>query len=85
MRVSANLRRFQSRFLMEEYRRGLLIERSTLKALLPEEINKDPVLFAAIETSASFQTWRRLRQDSDLAPHEAGIVFLLMLERLLGA
>jgi AcrR family transcriptional regulator len=85
VRVSANLRRFQSRFLMEEYRRGLLIERSTLKALLPEEINNDPVLFAAIETSASFQTWRRLRQDSDLAPHEAGVVFRLMLERVLGA
>lgn len=85
LRVSANLRRFQSRFLMEEYRRGLLIERSTLKALLPEEINNDPVLFAAIETSASFQTWRRLRQDSDLAPDEAGVVFRLMLERLLGA
>jgi AcrR family transcriptional regulator len=85
VRVSANLRRFQSRFLMEEYRRGLLIERSTLTALLPEEINNDPVLFAAIETSASFQTWRRLRQDSDLTPEDAGVVFRLMLERLLGA
>jgi len=85
VRVSANLRRFQSRFLMEEYRRSLLIERSTLTALLPEEINNDPILFAAIETSASFQTWRRLRQDSDLAPDEAGAVFRLMLERLLGA
>lgn len=85
VRVSANLRRFQSRFLMEEYRRSLIIERSTLTALLPEEISRDPVLFAAIETSASFQTWRRLRQDSDLPPEEAGVVFRLMLERLLVA
>ena len=84
VRVSANLRRFSSRFLMEEYRRNLLIERSSLKALLPEEITADPVLFAAIETSASFQTWRRLRQDSDLPPEEAGVVFRLVLERLIG-
>lgn len=85
VRVSANLRRFQSRFLMEEYRRNLLIERSSLQALLPAAYNNDPVLFAAIETSASFQTWRRLRQDTDLSPEEAGAVFRLMLERLLAA
>ncbi|MEX1252284.1 MAG: TetR/AcrR family transcriptional regulator [Hyphomonas sp.] len=84
VRVSANLRRFSSRFLMEEYRRNLMIERSALMALLPEEISGDLVLFAAIETSASFQTWRRLRQDSDLAPEEAGVVFRLVLERIIG-
>jgi AcrR family transcriptional regulator len=82
VRVSANLRRFQSRFLMEEYRRNLLIERSSLKALLPEDINNDPVTFAAIETSASFQTWRRLRQDSDLSAEDAAVVFKFTLERL---
>lgn len=85
VRVSANLRRFQSRFLMEEYRRNLLIERASLKALLPDEISVDPVLFAAIETSASFQTWRRLRQDSDLSPEAAAKVFRLTLERLVVA
>lgn len=85
VRVSANLRRFQSRFLMEEYRRNFLIESATLKALLPGDINDDPLLFAAIETSASFQTWRRLRQDSNLSPAEAAAVFRLVLERLLGA
>jgi len=84
VRVAANVRRFQSRFLMEEYRRSLLIERSGLKALLSDEINADPVLFAAIETAASFQTWRRLRQDSDLMPEEAAKVFRLTLERLVG-
>jgi AcrR family transcriptional regulator len=84
VRVSANVRRFQSRFLMEEYRRNLLIERASLSALLPEEISSDPVLFAAIETTASFQTWRRLRQDSGLSPEDAAVVFRLMLERIVG-
>jgi len=84
VRVSANLRRFQSRFLMEEYRRNLLIERASLSALLPEEITSDPVLFAAIETTVSFQTWRRLRQDSGLSPEDAAAVVRLMMERLVG-
>ena len=84
VRVSANLRRFQSRFLMEEYRRNLLIERASLSALLPEEITSDPVLFSAIETTVSFQTWRRLRQDSGLSPEDAAAVVRLMMERLVG-
>ncbi len=84
VRVSANLRRFQSRFLMEEYRRNLLIERASLSALLPEEITSDPVLFSAIETTVSFQTWRRLRQDSGLSPEDAAAVIRLMMERLVG-
>jgi AcrR family transcriptional regulator len=84
VRVAANVRRFQSRFLMEEYRRNLLIERASLSALLPEEIQADPVLFAAIETTASFQTWRRLRQDSGLSPEESAPVFRLMVERIVG-
>lgn len=82
VRVSANIRRFQSRFLMEEYRRSLLIESSALKAILPDEINNDPVLFPAIETAVSFQSWRRLRQDSELTPERAADVFRLTLERL---
>ena len=82
VRVSANIRRFQSRFLMEEYRRNLVMERSTLHALLPESVNKDPVLFAAIETAVSFQSWRRLRQDSDLSCEQAADVFRLTMERL---
>ncbi len=84
VRVAANLRRFQSRFLMEEYRRGLLIERASLAALLPEEMSCDPILFAAIETAVSFQTWRRLRQDCGLSPEAAGAAFRLMLERIVG-
>jgi len=84
VRVAANVRRFQSRFLMEEYRRNLLIERASLAAILPAEISSDPVLFAAVETTVSFQTWRRLRQDSGLSPEEAAAVFRLMLERIVG-
>ena len=82
IRVSANIRRFQSGFLMEEYRRTLMMERTALESLLPESVNGDPVLFAAIETAFSFQSWRRLRQDSELSAAQAADVFRLTMERL---
>lgn len=84
VRLSANIRRFQSRFLMEEYRRSLLIERASLEAILPQEISQDPVLFAAIESTVSFQSWRRLRQDQNLSPDNAAAAIRLTMERILG-
>jgi len=85
VRVAANIRRFQSRFLMEDYRRSLLIERASLEAILPQEIAQNPILFAAIESTVSFQSWRRLRQDQDLSPADAAAAITLTMERVLGA
>lgn len=83
VRVSANIRRFGSKFLMEEYRRNLAMEQELLKAHLPEEIINDPIRFSAIDTALGFQTWRRLRQDLDLPVDEAAAVVRHMLERLI--
>lgn len=83
VRVSANIRRFGSQFLMEEYRRNLQMEQDLLKAHLPDDILNDPVRFAAIDTAVGFQTWRRLRQDLDLPVEDASSVVRLMLERLI--
>lgn len=83
VRVSANIRRFQSDFLMDEYRRNLKMEQELLKDHLPDEIAGDPLRFAAIDTAVGFQTWRRLRQDLELPPKEAAAVVRLMVERLI--
>lgn len=82
LRVSANLRRFQSRFLMDEYRRGLILERESLKAILPKHVVSDKRLIAALEATTGFQTWRRLRQDQGLTAEDAGAIMLFMVERL---
>lgn len=82
-RVSANLRRFQSRFLMDEYRRVLIFERESLKAILPAHIVSDKRLVAALEVTTGFQTWRRLRQDQGLTTEEAEAIMLFMVERLI--
>lgn len=82
LRVSANVRRFQSPFLMEKYHSTLQMERRTLQEMLPEEIVSDRTLFAAVEMSVAFQTWRRLRQDQGLSPGEAEDTMRLMVESL---
>jgi AcrR family transcriptional regulator len=84
IRVSANVRRFQSQFLMEEYRRNLVMERASLQSVLPEKLKNDETLFAAIEVVSGFQTWRRLRMDQDLERDDARGVVVLTLNRLLG-
>ena len=83
VRVSANLRRFQSRFLMDEYRRGIMFERQTLKAILPAEILADAVLLDALDVATGFHSWRRMRQDQNLSQQEATRVMMLMVERLI--
>ncbi len=81
-RVVANLRRFVSGYLMDNYRRNMLLERAALKSVLPEAIHEDKILFAALELTTGFQSWRRLRQDQGLSPAEAEAVMALMAMQL---
>lgn len=82
LRLAGNLRRFQSAFLMEDYRRSLVLERSTLTAILPKELSNDPILFAALDMAVGFQGWLRLRQDQGLSAAEAEAVIAFTVERL---
>lgn len=81
-RVSGDLRRFQSPFLMDDHRRILALERAGLEAVLPAEIRSDARLFAAIEVVAGFPSWRRLRQDQLLSAADAEDVIRFSVERL---
>tara|TARA_R110000744_G_scaffold13879_2_gene40011 strand:- start:606 stop:1220 length:615 start_codon:yes stop_codon:yes gene_type:complete len=83
VRVSANLRRFQSRFLMDEYRRNLILERESLKAVLPADRASDKQLVAALDVVTGFQAWRRLRQDQGLSAQEAEAVMQFMVDQLI--
>jgi AcrR family transcriptional regulator len=83
-KVAGSLRRFKSKFLMDDYRLHLKMERATLEAILPEKVLGDKALLRAIEMVTSFQAWRRLRQDQNLSTAEARDVTLLLLARLVG-
>jgi AcrR family transcriptional regulator len=83
LRVAASVRRFQSEFLMEDYRRFLEVERKSLRDILPEAIATDRMRFPALEMVTGFQAWRRMRQDQRLSPARAEAILRATIERLI--
>ncbi len=83
LRVAASVRRFQSPFLMDDYRRFLRLERTGLMSILPDAITADGTLFSALEMVTGFQAWRRMRQDQGLSPAETEAVTRAIVERLI--
>lgn len=78
-RISANLKRFQSPYLMQDYRRMLRLESETVEAHLPQTIKTDVVAARSLNVILSFQTWRLLRHDQELPVEEARAVVLRLL------
>ncbi len=83
LKVAASLRRFQSDYLRADYDRFLEMERSGLREVLPDSIEADATLFAALEMATGFQTWRRMRQDQHLTAGCAHDAVRLVVERLI--
>jgi len=83
MKVCMSLRRFQSDFIKAQYERDIALGRSILKSILPKEIISDRALFAALENTLAFTTWRRLRQDQNLSVENAKEAVRLMLNGLI--
>lgn len=78
-RVSADLRRFESPYLMEDHRRLLRLEREALEAHLPDNVRSDVAGAQALDIILGFGTWRALRQDKGLGSAEAAEVVRRML------
>ncbi len=79
-RISANIRRFESAYLMEDYRRLQRFEIEALSAHLPPEVRADAVGVQGLGVILGFGTWRHLRHDQGLPPEEAAAVVRRMLE-----
>lgn len=80
-RISANLRRFESPYLMHDYRRMLRFESESIEAHLPQAVRTDAAAACGLNVILSFQTWRLLRHDQELPVEAAKAV----VRRLLGA
>ncbi|MFM7377199.1 MAG: TetR/AcrR family transcriptional regulator [Erythrobacter sp.] len=78
-RISANVRRFESAFLMEGYHRQLRLEAEALAAHLPAEVRADTEGARGLNVILSFGTWRLLRHDQSLSPQAAAAVVRRML------
>lgn len=79
-RISANVRRFESPYLMQDYRRLLRLEAETLDAHLPEAVRADSAGARGLNVILSFNTWRLLRHDQNLPADEAKAVVRRLLE-----
>jgi AcrR family transcriptional regulator len=82
-RISANLKRFQSPYLMQDYRRMLSLEIAAVQAQLPDSVAEDDAASNALNVILSFQTWRLLRHDQQLPVDQAqAVVHRLLLGAL---
>lgn len=77
-RISANIKRYQSAFIMADYVRIMKLERDLVTRLLPPEVKADEIGVEALCVALSFQSWRVMRHDQGLPASKAATV----LERL---
>lgn len=84
-RLSAEVKRLQSPYLMQNYRRTLQLEGETIDVHLPEHVAADIHGTQAIKVILSFQTWRYLRDDQQLPVQQAKAVVKRMLSDTLAA
>ena len=82
-RLAANIKRYQSPFLMAQYSGVVMFERELILCLLPGHVRADRIGVEALCATLSFHTWRTLRHDQSLSAEDAGAVMGQMVEAVL--
>ena len=82
-RLAANIKRYQSPFMMGQYSRVVMLERELIVRLLPASVRTDRIGVEALCAALSFHTWRTLRHDQSLSPDEAGAVMGQMVDAVM--
>lgn len=81
--TAGELGRFKSQILMDDYKRSRNLEISGIRAILPKDINNyDNVLFA-LDSTLSFSTMRRLREDRKLSIPKVKSIMSLLVKSIL--
>ena len=81
--TAGELGRFKSQILMDDYKRSRNLEISDIRAILPKDINNyDNVLFA-LDSTLSFSTMRRLREDRKLSLPKVKNIMSLLVKSIL--
>lgn len=81
--TAGELGRFKSQILMDDYKRSRNLEISGIRAILPKDINNyDNVLFA-LDSTLSFSTIRRLREDRKLSIPKVKNIMSLLVKSIL--
>lgn len=84
-RISANIKRYQSAFLMADYVRLMKLERQIVTALLPPAVLADDIGVEALCVAVSFQSWRVMRHDQGLPATRAAAVLARLVDNAITA
>ncbi len=84
-RLAANIKRYQSPYLMGQYGQVVTLEREFVLRLLPGDISSDRYFVEALCATLSFQNWRAIRQDQGLSVEDASAVVAHMVDTLVAA
>ena len=84
-RLAANIKRYQSPFLMGQYSRVVMLERELIVRLLPASVRTDRIGVEALCAALSFQTWRAIRQDQGLSVEDASAVVNRTIDALVAS
>jgi AcrR family transcriptional regulator len=84
-RISANIKRYQSAFIMADYARITRLERDLITRLLPPHVKADEIGVEALCVALSFQSWRVMRHDQGLPAEKATAVLERLVEDALRA
>lgn len=71
IKTAADAMRYQTDFLSEQHGDFTAMQRSTLRFVVPKEIQADRARFEALDLALSFEAWRRLRKEQRLSPKNA--------------
>lgn len=71
LKAAGDLRRYRSPYLMDIFKRSIIMERPQIVAILPEEMTERDALLHALEPVASFSMWKRMRYDQEFSSGEA--------------
>ena len=78
-RISSSIRRFQSTYLMQDYRWMQRLEWNATEVHLPVSVKADVAGTRGLNVILSFQTWRLLRHDQELPFEDAKAVVRRLL------
>lgn len=82
-RIASNYHKYHSEFIQQAIAYWNVVVQKNLENILPFNKSSEPVLFNAIETALSFDTWLQLRVDQNINPKQSYDIMKLSLTALL--
>lgn len=71
LKAAGDLRRYRSAYLMDIFKRSIVMERTQIEAVLPPDLETRVALLRALEPVLSFALWKRMRYDQGLSVEAA--------------